>query len=68
MPAQFPPGAKWDYCNTNFLIMGMIVEKITNQTLSEFTYENIINKYNLTNTVFPNTPYMPIPYSHGKFI
>jgi len=45
----------------------MIVEKITNQTLLEFTYENIINKYNLTNTVYPDTPYMPENHAHGFF-
>ena len=35
-PLDFEPGTKWQYSNTNFVIAGLIVEKLSGQTLMEF--------------------------------
>ena len=35
-PLDFEPGAQWQYSNTNFVIAGQIVEKITGHPLMDF--------------------------------
>jgi D-alanyl-D-alanine carboxypeptidase len=36
MPLDFEPGARWQYSNTNYVIIGQIIEKITGKPLIEF--------------------------------
>jgi CubicO group peptidase (beta-lactamase class C family) len=33
---DFPPGEKWSYSNTNYLLLGMLIEKASGQGLAEF--------------------------------
>jgi D-alanyl-D-alanine carboxypeptidase len=40
-PLDFEPGTKWQYSNTNFVIAGLIVEKLSGQTLMEFLVEHV---------------------------
>ena len=35
-PLDFEPGTQWQYSNTNYVIIGQIIEKITGQPLIEF--------------------------------
>ncbi|HYK42067.1 MAG TPA: serine hydrolase domain-containing protein [Thermoanaerobaculia bacterium] len=38
-PLDFPPGTQWQYSNTNFVIAGLIVEKISGLPLMQFLQE-----------------------------
>jgi CubicO group peptidase (beta-lactamase class C family) len=40
-PLDFEPGTQWQYSNTNFVIAGMIVEKVSGQKLMDFLAERI---------------------------
>jgi D-alanyl-D-alanine carboxypeptidase len=42
-PLDFEPGTKWQYSNTNFVIAGEIVEKVSGQKLMEFLGEHIFH-------------------------
>ncbi|MGA2252264.1 serine hydrolase domain-containing protein [Terracidiphilus sp.] len=42
-PLDFEPGTQWQYSNTNFVIAGMIVEKVSGQKLVEFLGEHIFH-------------------------
>jgi len=42
-PLDFEPGTKWQYSNTNFVIAGLIVEKVSGQKLMEFLGEHIFH-------------------------
>jgi CubicO group peptidase (beta-lactamase class C family) len=33
---QFKPGEKFEYCNTGYSLLGMIIEKVSGQSLSRF--------------------------------
>ncbi len=33
-PLLFKPGTEWDYSNTNYILLGMVVEKLTGQSLA----------------------------------
>lgn len=61
----FAPGARYDYSNTNYLILGLIIEKITRDTVGNQISRRILRPMALTDTSFPDTPAMPLPYSHG---
>src|SRR5215813_3742795 len=52
-PLVFPPGSAFDYCNTNTLLLGLVVEKVSGQSLASFIEQNILKPEGLTHTVFP---------------
>jgi CubicO group peptidase (beta-lactamase class C family) len=35
-PLDFDPGTQWQYSNTNYVIIGQIVEKVTGKPLIDF--------------------------------
>ena len=40
-PLEFQPGEKWDYKNTNYLVLGYLLEKVSGQSYADFFQENI---------------------------
>jgi len=42
-PLDFEPGTKWQYSNTNYVIAGMIVEKVSGEKLFDFLGEHIFH-------------------------
>jgi CubicO group peptidase (beta-lactamase class C family) len=40
-PLDFQPGEKWDYKNTNYLVLGYLLEKVSGQSYADFLEENI---------------------------
>ena len=49
-PAVFEPNTKAEYSNSNYLLLGYIIEKITNKSYSENLNKRIIEKIGLKNT------------------
>jgi CubicO group peptidase (beta-lactamase class C family) len=41
LPLDFTPGDKWSYGDTNFYLLGMLVEKLTGKTYEQFVHERI---------------------------
>jgi D-alanyl-D-alanine carboxypeptidase len=62
---NFAPGKAYNYSNTNYLILGLIVEAVTHDTIEHQIEKRIIIPYDLTNTSFPTTMAMPSPWAHG---
>ncbi|MCX5825709.1 MAG: serine hydrolase [Deltaproteobacteria bacterium] len=60
-----PPGQSYDYNNTNYVLLGMIIEKLTGNTVGAEIKSRIIDKLGLQNTIFPTTAEMPVPFMHG---
>ncbi len=42
-PLDFEPGTQWQYSNTNYVIAGLIVEKVSGRKLMEFLGEHIFH-------------------------
>jgi D-alanyl-D-alanine carboxypeptidase len=61
----FPPGKGYHYSNTNYILLGLIVQKITRRTLSYEFRRRIFGPLGMTDTSLPATPAMPAPYAHG---
>ena len=61
----FPPGDGWHYSNTNTILLGMVVEQVSGQTLADVIRERIIAPLGLEGTDYPSTPDLPSPFVHG---
>lgn len=62
---NFPPGTDYKYSNTNTVLLGMVVEKVTGLPLGEYFEQNIFGPLDLKRTSYPPNGSMPIPYAHG---
>jgi D-alanyl-D-alanine carboxypeptidase len=49
--APFPPGEGWDYSDTNFILLGMIIEDITGRALYDLIRERLLEPLDLAETV-----------------
>ena len=62
----FAPGAKYNYSNTNWFILGLVIEHVTHDTVQHQIQSRILTPLSLTQTSFPTTDWnMPAPYAHG---
>jgi D-alanyl-D-alanine carboxypeptidase len=66
-PPLFPPGTKFDYSNTNTVLLGLVVEQVSGQPLGAFIEQNILKPEGLSHTIFPTGAEIPSPHSHGYF-
>ncbi|MEU5952029.1 serine hydrolase domain-containing protein [Streptomyces sp. NPDC047525] len=64
--ARFDPGEKWEYSNTNYVLAGLLVEKITGRTLAEELDRRIIKPVGLRHTYFPAPGDVTIREPHPK--
>jgi D-alanyl-D-alanine carboxypeptidase len=51
----FAPGSAWGYSNTNFIVAGMLIQKVTGRTPAEEITDRIIKPLGLTGTYYPST-------------
>ncbi|MGA4837386.1 serine hydrolase domain-containing protein [Streptomyces sp. G45] len=51
--AQFAPGTKWAYNNTNYVVAGLLIEKVTGRPLAEQITQRVIDRAGLRRTYFP---------------
>ncbi|GAB3207799.1 serine hydrolase domain-containing protein [Nocardia tengchongensis] len=52
-PAQFAPGTRFAYTNTNYIVLGMLIEKVTGHSYSDELSERIIGPLGLHDTYLP---------------
>ncbi|MEU4507287.1 serine hydrolase domain-containing protein [Streptomyces sp. NPDC024089] len=64
-PRVFKPGTGWDYSNTNYLLAGLIIEKVTGNTYAEEVRERIIKPLHLHETYVPDVSTIPGPHPRG---
>ncbi|MEU2670294.1 serine hydrolase domain-containing protein [Streptomyces sp. NPDC007164] len=64
-PRVFEPGTGWDYSNTNYLLAGLIIEKVTGNTYAEEVRERIIEPLHLHETYMPRGSAIPGPHPRG---
>jgi len=68
-PRLFAPGAQYNYSNTNYMLLGMIIEAVTKETVERQIESRLLVPLGLRNTPFPITdPGMPSPYAHGYML
>ncbi|NKY60057.1 serine hydrolase domain-containing protein [Nocardia flavorosea] len=52
-PAQFAPGARFEYTNTNYLVAGRLIEVVTGHSYGDELRDRIIAPLNLSGTYLP---------------
>src|SRR5580700_1589953 len=50
LPIEWAPGEKWDYRNTNYVLLGVIIHKVTGKPYAEFLNERIFKPLGMTST------------------
>jgi D-alanyl-D-alanine carboxypeptidase len=65
-PPTFPPGTDWSYSNTGYILLGLVVERVTHRPVSEVLRQRIIRPLHLRDTLLP-TRYPDVPgyHAHG---
>jgi D-alanyl-D-alanine carboxypeptidase len=67
-PARFSPGTDWRYSNTNFIVIGQLVERVTHTPYAVQVQRRILAPLHLRETVFPGTRTdIPGPHAHGYY-
>jgi len=64
---KFAPGAQFDYSNTNFVMLGMVIEQVTGQPFHEVVRERITAPLGLLETRMPPATDVSIgtPFARG---
>lgn len=63
----FEPGTAWSYSNTNYVLVGMVIEAVTGNPWAEEVRIRIIEPLELTQTSVADGPQMPEPHAKGYY-
>ncbi|MGX1804617.1 serine hydrolase domain-containing protein [Nocardia sp. NPDC055321] len=53
LPPQYEPGARSVYTNTNYILLGMLVEQVTGQPVAAEIQTRVLDRLGLRDTYFP---------------
>ncbi|MFE5162270.1 serine hydrolase domain-containing protein [Streptomyces sp. NPDC056697] len=62
--ADFEPGTSWRYSNTNYVLAGMLIEKVTGHAYAEEVDRRVIKRLALRHTYFPKPGEVDIRERH----
>ncbi|MEV6659541.1 serine hydrolase domain-containing protein [Nocardia fluminea] len=65
-PVNFAPGEKFDYSNTNIILLGLVIEKITKMSAAENFQKRIFEPLGLKHTSLPAATDYSIPDPHPQ--
>jgi D-alanyl-D-alanine carboxypeptidase len=66
-PLEFTPGKKYEYSNTDNILVGLIAEALTGQKYGDLLKQWVFAPAGLKQTSFPSNPPLPNPFIHGYF-
>lgn len=61
----FKPGTSWAYSNTNYVLLGMIIQKVTGRGWAQEVRDRIIVPLGLRHTIVPLSWFLPLPHPDG---
>jgi len=64
-PMVFSPGKGFLYCNTNTILLGLVVEKVSGQSLPDYIRDHVTTPLGMSHTTFPTTNAFPDPHAQG---
>ncbi|MES9692269.1 D-alanyl-D-alanine carboxypeptidase [Bacillus toyonensis] len=69
LPPDFAPGKGWSYSNTGYVLLGILIEKVTGNSYAEEVENRIIEPLDLSNTFLPgNSSVIPgTKHARGYF-
>jgi CubicO group peptidase (beta-lactamase class C family) len=68
-PLNFKPSSNYRYSNSNFYLLGYIIEVVTGKTFENYLKENVLDKADLKNTFYihPEKIIPDMPQGYSKF-
>jgi len=68
-PLLFPPGTSFAYSNTDYVLLGMIIQAATGQSADQELQARIFRPLGLRDTYLPYAdPHLRVPYAHGYLL
>jgi D-alanyl-D-alanine carboxypeptidase len=64
-PLEFTPGTKYEYSNSDNVIVGLMIEAATNGDYSTVLSDDVLQPLGLSRTSLPSSAIMPVPFIHG---
>jgi D-alanyl-D-alanine carboxypeptidase len=62
----FAPGTRWDYSNTNYILAGMVIERVTGRSWATEVRDRILRPLDMRGTSAPgDRPSLPAPHAKG---
>ena len=58
-PLAFDPGTQWSYSNTNYIALGLVIEKVTGRSYADELEQRIFRPLGLDDTELPQTRLLP---------
>jgi D-alanyl-D-alanine carboxypeptidase len=62
---DFAPGTGWGYSNTGYMLLAMIIERVTERPWHEEVDARIVQPLGLEHTFLPDGPGLPEPHARG---
>ncbi len=67
-PPYFPPGMGWRYSNTNYVLLGLVVEAVTGKRLAVELEQRLFRPLALGSTSFPAVTSIKGRHAHGYIV
>lgn len=64
-PLQYQPGTNWNYAHTNYVLLGLALEKATGQPMPKLLSDRVLGPLGLSETRNSFTPEVPQPALHA---
>jgi CubicO group peptidase (beta-lactamase class C family) len=64
-PLLYDPGSNWNYAHTNYVLLGLALEKATGEDMPTLLSEKVLRPLGLTNTANSETAQIPAPALHA---
>lgn len=61
----FKPGKQFQYSNSNLILLGLVIEKVSGHRLVDFIDREVLHPSHLRNTLFPEGAEFPEPHPRG---
>lgn len=64
-PLLYPPGTNWNYAHTNYVLLGLALEKATGRDMPSLLRDEVLDPLRLSGTTNSFTPAIPEPALHA---
>jgi CubicO group peptidase (beta-lactamase class C family) len=69
-PLRFEPGTSWSYSNAGFIVLGLVVEKVSGENYYDYVQKHVYDVAGMKSSgSFPKTekvPNLAVGYTHGE--
>jgi D-alanyl-D-alanine carboxypeptidase len=65
LPPVFAPGTGWSYSNTNTVLLGLVIERVTGKPLATALQRRIFRRLRMHSSSLPSEPKLPKPFPYG---